>query len=75
MAEEIKEEQGQDANPVLPETLEIAVLPLQNTTLFPDTVVPRDFDVIDVPLPERGPPELIARGGRRGRTQDVGSEA
>ena len=43
--------------------------------LFPDTVVPRDFDVIDVPLPERGPPELIARGGRRGRTQDVGSEA
>jgi ribonuclease Z len=43
--------------------------------LFPDTVVPRDFDVIDVPLPERGAPELIARGGRRGRTQDVGSEA
>ena len=28
------------AVPTLPEQLEIAVLPLQNTTLFPDTVVP-----------------------------------
>ena len=35
--------------------------------LFPRTVVPRDFDVIEVPLPERGPPELVERGGRRGR--------
>jgi len=43
--------------------------------LFPDTVVPRDFDVIEVPLPERGPPELVRRGGRRERTQDVGSGA
>jgi ribonuclease Z len=25
---------------------------------FPATVVPRDFDVLDVPLPERGAPEL-----------------
>ena len=41
--------------------------------LFPETVVPRDFDVIEVPLPERGPPELVPRGGRRARTQDVGS--
>jgi len=41
--------------------------------LFPDTVVPRDFDVIEVPLPERGTPELVRRGGRRERTQDVGS--
>jgi ribonuclease Z len=41
--------------------------------LFPETVVPRDFDVIEVPLPERGSPELVPRGGRRERTQDVGS--
>jgi len=27
--------------------------------VFPDTVVPRDFDTIDVPLPERGDPELL----------------
>ncbi|MDQ3676901.1 MAG: ribonuclease Z [Actinomycetota bacterium] len=27
--------------------------------VFPDTVVPRDFDTIEVPLPERGGPELV----------------
>jgi len=41
--------------------------------IFPSTVVPRDFDLIDVPLHERGPPELVERGGRRARRQDVGS--
>ena len=44
--------------------------------LFPRTVVPRDFDLVTVPLPERGGPELVPRGGRRGRPrEDVGSEA
>ena len=43
--------------------------------LFPRTVVPRDFDLIDVPLPERGAPELVPRGGRRARSGDVGSTA
>ncbi len=43
--------------------------------VFPRTVVPRDFDVIEVPLPERGEPELVERGGRRARRQDVGSGA
>jgi ribonuclease Z len=32
-------------------------------TVFPGTVVPRDFDVIEVPFPEKGEPELL-RGGR-----------
>jgi ribonuclease Z len=27
--------------------------------VFPDTIVPRDFDAIEVPFPERGKPELI----------------
>jgi ribonuclease Z len=27
--------------------------------IFPGTVVPRDFDAIDVPFPERGEPELV----------------
>src|SRR5215211_2734541 len=27
--------------------------------VFANTVVPRDFDAIDVPLPERGPPQLV----------------
>jgi ribonuclease Z len=31
-------------------------------TIFPDTVVPKDFDVIDVPFPERGSPELVKGG-------------
>jgi ribonuclease Z len=36
-------------------------------TIFPETVVPKDFDVIDVPFPERGAPRLIKGGVRRGR--------
>jgi ribonuclease Z len=44
--------------------------------LFPRTVVPRDFDLLVVPLPERGEPQLVPRGARRGRvTEDVGSGA
>jgi ribonuclease Z len=44
--------------------------------LFPRTVVPRDFDLLLVPLPERGKPQLVGRGARRGRvTEDVGSGA
>jgi ribonuclease Z len=42
--------------------------------LFPATVVPRDFDVITVPFPERGAPELVRSGARTGRAP-VGSEA
>ena len=30
--------------------------------IFPDTVVPRDFDVVEVPLPERGAPRLVREG-------------
>ncbi len=35
--------------------------------LFPDTVVPRDFDTIEIPFQERGVPVLVPRGARRGR--------
>jgi ribonuclease Z len=31
-------------------------------TVFPDTVVPRDFDIIDVPFPEKEPPRLRREG-------------
>jgi ribonuclease Z len=27
--------------------------------VFPETVVPRDFDVIEVPFRERGAPQLV----------------
>jgi ribonuclease Z len=30
--------------------------------VFADTVVPRDFDVIEIPFPERGAPEVIREG-------------
>ena len=34
--------------------------------IFPETVVPRDFDVIEVPFAERGSPRLV-KGGASGR--------
>ena len=43
--------------------------------IFPETVVPRDFDVIEVPLAERGPPQLIKGGATRRRGQEVVSSA
>jgi ribonuclease Z len=36
--------------------------------VFPDTVVPRDFDLIEVPFPERGAPRLVSRGARPPRS-------
>jgi ribonuclease Z len=36
--------------------------------VFPATVAPRDFDVIEVPFPERGEPRLVRRGARPPRT-------
>jgi len=32
--------------------------------IFPETVVPRDFDVIEVPFPDRGPPHLVKSGAK-----------
>jgi ribonuclease Z len=37
--------------------------------VFPDTVVPRDFDIIDVRFPERGGPRLV-KGGALGRFEE-----
>jgi ribonuclease Z len=31
---------------------------------FPSAIAPRDFDLIEIPLPERGEPVLVERGGR-----------
>ncbi len=45
--------------------------------IFPATVVPRDFDVIEVPFEERGVPELLKSGARTRRrpTSEQGGEA
>jgi ribonuclease Z len=40
--------------------------------VFVDTVVPRDFDLIEVPFPERGVPELVKRGARVPRSVPSG---
>ena len=38
-------------------------------TVFPDTVVPRDFDTIEIPFEERGGPELVKSGARLPRAE------
>ena len=38
-------------------------------TVFPETVVPRDFDLIELPFQERGGPELVKRGARLPRAE------
>jgi ribonuclease Z len=37
--------------------------------IFADTVVPRDFDVVELPFPERGVPELVKGGARPQRAE------
>ena len=32
---------------------------------FPNTVAPRDFDLIEIPFPERGGPELVREGAKQ----------
>jgi ribonuclease Z len=39
--------------------------------VFPATVVPKDFDVIEFPFAERGEPELVRRGARPERMSDT----
>lgn len=43
--------------------------------IFPETVVPRDFDVVEVPYPERGSPQLVKGGAAHPRDQEVVSSA
>jgi ribonuclease Z len=42
--------------------------------VFPATVVPKDFDVIEVPFAERGAPELVRRGARPERASDAAAK-
>jgi ribonuclease Z len=43
--------------------------------VFPETVVPRDFDVVDVPFAERGAPQLIKGGAAHQPDAEVVSSA
>jgi ribonuclease Z len=44
-------------------------------TIFAETVVPRDFDVVEVPFAERGAPHLVKGGASRRREQEAVSSA
>ena len=43
--------------------------------IFPDTVVPRDFDVVEIPFPERGAPQLVKGGAAHRREPEPVSSA
>ena len=43
--------------------------------VFPETVVPRDFDVVEVPFEERGAPQLVKGGGLHRREPEAVSSA
>jgi len=43
--------------------------------IFPETVVPRDFDVVEVPFEERGTPQLVKGGGLHRREPEAVSSA
>jgi ribonuclease Z len=43
--------------------------------IFPETVVPKDFDVVEVPLAERGTPRLVKGGALRRREPEAVSSA
>ena len=43
-------------------------------SVFPNVVAPRDFDVIEVPFPERGEPHLVRKGARPPKGEQAPSE-
>jgi ribonuclease Z len=46
-----------------------SVLAREAREVFPETVIPRDFDIVDIPYPERGPPTLVSGGAAGGRAE------
>jgi ribonuclease Z len=46
----------------------VSVLREEAREIFPGTVLPRDFDTIEIPFPERGAPELVRWSERRAET-------
>lgn len=47
----------------------------QAREVFPNTEAPRDFDTIDVPLPERGEPALVRWSSRRAEQEAAANDA
>jgi len=42
---------------------------------FSNTIAPRDFDLVELPLPEKGEPQQVHRGAVRGAGSDDGPES
>ena len=53
----------------------VGVLRDEARAIFPRTVLPRDFDSIEIPFPERGGPELVRWEDRRVGVEDEEAEA
>jgi ribonuclease Z len=53
----------------------VGVLRDEARAIFPRTVLPRDFDTIEIPFPERGEPELIRWDERRAAQAEAAGEA
>jgi ribonuclease Z len=52
----------------------VGVLRDEARAIFPRTVLPRDFDTIEIPFPERGEPELIRWEDRQATEMQDGAE-
>jgi ribonuclease Z len=52
----------------------VGVLRDEARAIFPTTVLPRDFDTIEIPFPERGEPELIRWDERRAAESETEAE-
>jgi ribonuclease Z len=53
----------------------VAVLRDEARAIFARTVLPRDFDTIEIPFPERGEPELVRWDDRPPREEPVAAES
>ena len=53
----------------------VGVLRDEARAIFPNTVLPRDFDTIEVPFPERGEPELIRWEDRQAAEREANADS
>jgi ribonuclease Z len=53
----------------------VGVLRDEARAIFPNTVLPRDFDTIEVPFPERGEPELVRWEDRQAAEREADTDS
>ncbi len=41
---------------------------------FPEAIAPRDFDLVEIPFPERGQPRMVSNGARQGAEPSLAGE-